>query len=56
MSDGTVIDVRTVTSSGDDIFDRSAENAVQAASPLPIPKDKELFSKAFRPLVFTFKP
>ncbi|MDD2802410.1 MAG: cell envelope integrity protein TolA, partial [Methylococcales bacterium] len=55
MSDGTVVDAQVVTSSGDEIFDRSAENAVNKASPLPVPSDKEL-SKEFRSFTFEFKP
>lgn len=34
---GEVIYAKTITSSGDKIFDRNAENAVLNASPLPIP-------------------
>ena len=56
MSDGTVIDAVVIASSGDEIFDRSAENAVNKASPLPIPKDKELFSREFRTFEFLFNP
>ncbi|MDD5277636.1 MAG: cell envelope integrity protein TolA, partial [Methylovulum sp.] len=55
-TDGTVIDVDLVTSSGDTMFDNSAINAVNKASPLDVPKDKELFAKKFRPLIFDFKP
>jgi colicin import membrane protein len=51
-----VIDAEVVSSSGDEIFDRSAENAVNKASPLPIPKDKELFSREFRSFQFLFNP
>jgi len=56
MSDGTVIDAVVVTSSGDAIFDRSAENAVHKASPLPVPKDKELSAKEFKSFKFLFDP
>ena len=56
MSDGTVIDAEVISSSGDEIFDRSAENAVNKASPLPIPKDKELFAREFRSFEFLFNP
>ena len=49
MSNGTVIDTSVVQSSGDDIFDRSAETAVNRATPLPVhTEDKELFAKEFR--------
>jgi colicin import membrane protein len=56
MSDGTVIEAEVISSSGDEIFDRSAENAVNKASPLPVPQDKELFAKSFRSFTFTFDP
>ena len=56
MSDGTVIDAEVIKSSGDEIFDRSAENAVNKASPLPVPNDKELFAREFRTFTFTFDP
>ncbi|MFI3156122.1 MAG: cell envelope integrity protein TolA [Methylococcaceae bacterium] len=56
MSDGTVIDAVVVTSSGDEIFDRSAESAVHKASPLPVPKDKELAAKEFKSFKFLFNP
>jgi colicin import membrane protein len=45
-----------VSSSGDAVFDRSAENAVRKASPLPVPQDKVLFNKDFRVFAFVFKP
>jgi colicin import membrane protein len=56
MSDGTVIDAVVPSSSGDDFFDRSAENAVTKASPLPVPTDKELFAREFRSFEFVFNP
>ena len=56
MSDGTVIDAVVVTSSGDEAFDRSAENAVHKASPLPVPKDKELAVREFKSFKFLFDP
>ena len=56
MSDGTVIDAEVISSSGDEDFDRSAENAVNKASPLPVPKDKELFAREFRSFQFLFDP
>jgi colicin import membrane protein len=55
-ADGSVIDVAILTSSGDDIFDRSAENAVNSASPLPVPSDKELFAREFKKFTFVFDP
>ncbi|MFZ2312426.1 MAG: cell envelope integrity protein TolA, partial [Methylobacter sp.] len=56
MSDGTVVDAVVISSSGDDFFDRSAENAVNKASPLPVPTDKELFAREFRSFEFVFNP
>ncbi len=52
---GDVIEAHVVRSSGNPIFDRSVENAVYKASPLPLPDDKTLFDY-FRELEFTFKP
>lgn len=56
LPSGDVMDATVMQSSGDSIFDRSAENAVLKASPLPVPKDRALFSKHFRTFVFEFKP
>ena len=56
LSDGTVMDAEVISSSGDEDFDRSAENAVNKASPLPVPKDKELFAREFRSFQFLFSP
>lgn len=56
LSSGDVMVVSVIKSSGDDIFDRTAEHAVRKASPLPVPKDKALFNKAFRNFTFKFKP
>jgi len=56
LPSGDVMDVRVVSGSGDSVFDRSAENAVLKASPLPVPKDRALFSKKFRTFTFVFKP
>lgn len=52
---GEVTDARVSVSSGDAIFDRSVENAVYKASPLPLPADLALF-EYFRELNFIFKP
>jgi colicin import membrane protein len=56
MTDGTVIDAEVISSSGDTMFDNSAVNAVNKASPLAVTKDKALFAKEFRPLVIKFHP
>lgn len=52
---GNVLSVRITKSSGDGVFDRSVENAVRRAAPLPLPEDATLF-KHFRELDFNFKP
>lgn len=56
LPSGDVMDVSIIRSSGDSVFDRSAENAVRKASPLPVPKDRALFAKKFRTFIFEFKP
>jgi len=56
LPSGDVMDVQVIKSSGDSIFDRSAENAVRKASPLPVPRKRTLFSKHFRTFTFNFKP
>ena len=50
---GEVVMVEIQTSSGNDTFDRSVEEAVLRASPLPVPKDPSLFN---RQIVMTFEP
>ena len=55
-SDGTVMAVEIINSSGDEKFDQSAKVAVTRASPLPVPKDRELFDREFRTFKFEFKP
>ena len=52
---GDVAKVQIVRSSGDALFDRSVENAVHKASPMPLPKDAAVF-KYFRELRLIFKP
>jgi colicin import membrane protein len=52
---GDVAGVRIVVSSGDAAFDRSVENAVRKAAPLPLPPEPGLFDN-FRELTFVFKP
>lgn len=54
---GNVIDVTIDSSSGNDIFDRRAVNAVQKASPLPVPSELETFERLdLRDITFTFTP
>lgn len=50
-----VIDARLARSCGNPLFDRSVENAVFSASPLPFPKSPELMNE-FRELTFNFRP
>ncbi len=56
LPSGDVMDAVVVGSSGDPIFDRSAENAVRKASPLPVPQDKILFNQKYRVFNLSFKP
>ncbi len=56
LSSGDVMEAVVIRSSGHTIFDRSAENAVRKASPLPVPEDKQLFARKFRTFTFVFKP
>lgn len=56
MPDGTVMDAVIITTSRNEKFDLSAINAVHNASPLPIPKDKELAVKEFKSFKFLFDP
>lgn len=52
---GSVLSTRLVHSSGDLVFDRSAQAAILKASPLPVPSDAKLFVR-FRELKLTVKP
>ena len=52
---GEVVSARVVQSSGDTLFDDSAEKAVLKASPLPVPDDPSA-AKHFRDFNFVFKP
>ena len=52
---GDVASVQIVRSSGDPLFDRSVENAVHKAAPMPLPRDPAVF-KYFRELRLIFKP
>jgi colicin import membrane protein len=56
LSSGEVMQAVVIKSSGDAIFDRSAENAVRKASPLPVPADRDLFNREFNSFTFVFKP
>lgn len=53
---GELIDVILLQSSGNEIFDRRAVNAVQKASPFPVPADTELFERlGLREITFPFR-
>ncbi|MEX2524488.1 MAG: cell envelope integrity protein TolA [Gammaproteobacteria bacterium] len=52
---GDVVEVRVVSSSGNSIFDRRAETAVNKASPLPVPDNMRVFEK-MREIRLTFDP
>jgi len=51
---GDVIDVSVVRTSGNLVYDRSAERAVRKASPLPLPQDPVIAAKLFN-FKFEFK-
>lgn len=55
LASGDVTEAKVVSSSGNALFDRSVENAVRKASPLPIPQEKDLFNY-FREIEFLFNP
>lgn len=52
---GEVLSATIARPSGSPAFDRSVENAVYKASPLPLPEDKDLFDH-FRELELRFRP
>ncbi len=52
---GEVLSAAVVQSSGNPQFDRSVENAVYKAAPLPLPQDPTLFDN-FREIEFLFNP
>ena len=53
LPNGEVISARVTQCNGDELVRRSVENAVLAASPLPLPDDRVLFDRNLR---FTFRP
>jgi colicin import membrane protein len=52
---GMVLKVNLLSSSGNELLDRSAQKAVLKASPLPVPEDPALFDE-FRSLKLTVRP
>ncbi len=53
---GDVVTSKLSNCSGDDIFSRSVEAAIQKASPLPVPKDDPEAFNQMREINFVFKP
>jgi colicin import membrane protein len=54
---GDVKSVKVIKSSGDPVFDRSAENAVYKAAPMPMPSDPDATQKIISEgIEFEFKP
>ena len=53
---GEVVNVQLLKSSGNPPLDRSVEQAVYKASPLPVPKDMQIFEKSFRKFTMKFRP
>ena len=53
---GEVIAVTVVKGSGNSALDRSVEQAVMKASPLPVPKDIKVFESNFRTFTINFRP
>lgn len=53
---GEVIDVTITSSSGHAALDRSVEQAIRRASPLPVPNDIQAFEQNFRVISMAFRP
>ena len=53
---GEVISVAIINSSGNEVLDRSVEQAVKRASPLSVPKESRIFEKHFRSILINFRP
>ncbi len=53
---GEVIDVTITSSSGHAALDRSVEQTIRRASPLPVPSDLQAFEQNFRVFSFVFRP
>ncbi len=53
---GDVVNVTITSSSGNEAFDRSAEQAVRKVGKFDVPKDPTLFEKFFRRFPVLFKP
>lgn len=53
---GEVVQVQIISSSGNQALDRSVEQAIRKASPLPVPKDIAVFEQSFRTFTMKFRP
>ncbi len=53
---GEVMDVRIIRSSGNAALDRSVEQAIRKASPLPVPREPRVFEQSFRNFTIKFRP
>src|SRR5690554_3186211 len=53
---GEVVSVQIVKGSGNALLDNSVLQAVRKASPLPVPKDIQVFEKDFRNFIMKFRP
>lgn len=53
---GTILSIAVIRSSGDMLFDNSAEAAVRKAAPLAVPQDATVFELYFREFDFEFDP
>ena len=53
---GEVVQVNIIRSSGNTALDRSVEQAIFQASPLPVPEDIRVFERSFRSFNMTFRP
>lgn len=56
LPSGDVLSANVIQSSGNIAFDRSAESAALKASPLPVPKNTDLFQREFRTVNLKFNP
>jgi len=53
---GEVVQVQIIRSSGNQALDRSVEQAIYKASPLPVPSDIAVFEQNFRNFTMKFRP
>ncbi|MDF1764293.1 MAG: cell envelope integrity protein TolA, partial [Oleibacter sp.] len=53
---GEVVSINILRSSGKAALDRSVEQAIMKAQPLPVPNDIQTFERNFRTFTMTFRP